>query len=431
MVIIVKHSIFPLPYNRSYKNKRRQISFIRLVILLRQGLTEYMLKNAPIKNKKYTLSDGRGLLLEVNPNGSKYWIVRIYENRREYRRSLGTYPEVNLKVARAKAFELKNARNYKINVDKTTFADVYKLFYEKRLKKLSDSYQRTVKLRWEKYIEPEFGKLRIVDITPNNVLRLCQDIIEKGYIDTSHRIRMLISQVFEFAIVEDIISVNPAASISRAKLLKTHMQLNYAAITEPAQIGLLMRSIEEYPHIIVKIAMKLSAHCFCRPGEIRKAEWSEISFENNLWVIPSEKMKKRRDHIVPLSKQVIRMLEDLKKETGSSKWLFPSARGDGRPMSDGTVRIALRSMGYPKEQMTAHGFRSMASTILNFYEWPKDIVESQLAHIDTTVRGVYNRSLYLPQRKIMMQWWSDTLDALQNNKKVPKKPKNLLSISDK
>lgn len=114
------------------------------------------------------------------------------------------------------------------------------------------------------------------------------------------------------------------------------------------------------------------------------------------------------------------MLEDLKKETGSSKWLFPSARGDGRPMSDGTVRIALRSMGYPKEQMTAHGFRSMASTILNFYEWPKDIVESQLAHIDTTVRGVYNRSLYLPQRKIMMQWWSDTLDALQNNKKVPK-----------
>lgn len=390
-----------------------------------------MLKNAIIKDKKYTLSDGRGLLLEVNPNGSKYWIVRIYENNREYRRSLGTYPEVNLKAARAKAYELKSARDYKIDVDKATFADIYKMFYEKRLKSLSEGYLRTVKLRWGKYIEPEFSKLRIVDITPSNILNLCQDIIDKGYIDTAHRIRMLISQVFEYAIVEDIISINPAASISKSKLLKTHIALNYAAITDPKQIGVLMRSIDEYPYTIVKIAMKLSAYCFCRPGEIRKAEWSEISFENKLWVIPAEKMKKRRDHEVPLSSQVIRMLEELKRETRSSKWLFPSARGDGRPMSDGTVRIALRSMGYPKDQMTAHGFRSMASTMLNFYDWPRDVIEAQLAHIDNTVRGVYNRNLYLPQRKTMMQWWSDTLDALQNNKKVPKKPKDLLSFSGK
>lgn len=386
-----------------------------------------MVKNAAPKTERYALSDGRGLLLEVHPNGSKYWIARVYDNKKEYRRSLGSYPEINLKTARDKAFELKRARNYKIDTDRQTFGDLFQKFHTDRLAGLSDSYLKTVNLRWKKYLEPEFSKFRVKDITPSMVLNLCQGIIDDGYIDTAHRIRMLISQVFEYAIVSDFVTLNPAASIGKSKMLKTALQLNYAAITDTTQIGQLIRNIYAYPHMIVKYAMLLSAHTFCRPVEIRKAEWSEFNFEKKLWVIPAKKMKKRRDHVVPLSSQVLNILESLSKETGKNKWLFPSSRADGRSMSDGTVRVALRSMGYEKDEMTAHGFRSTASTVLNNFQWPEDAIEVQLSHKDSTIRGVYNRNLYLSQRIMMMQWWSDTLDALRDKKKVPKIPKNIIS----
>ena len=186
-----------------------------------------------------------------------------------------------------------------------------------------------------------------------------------------------------------------------------------AALTKPLEIAMLMKNINAYPHAVVRCALKFSALTFCRPGEIRHAEWSEIDFENCEWRIPAEKMKMKRVHIVPLAEQTIELLLFLKELTGKGKWLFPSARMDGRPMSDNTVRVALRSMGYSNEQMTAHGFRGMASTRLNEMGWAPDVIERQLAHAENNqVRAAYNHAEYLPERRKMMQFWADYLDEL-------------------
>ena len=171
-----------------------------------------------------------------------------------------------------------------------------------------------------------------------------------------------------------------------------------------------MKNINAYPHAVVRCALKFSALTFCRPGEIRHAEWSEIDFENCEWRIPAEKMKMKRVHIVPLATQTIELLHFLQQLTGRSKWLFPSTRMDGRPMSENTVRVALRSMGYTNDDMTAHGFRGMASTRLNEMGWPPDVIERQLAHSErNAVRAAYNHAEYLDERRKMMQAWADYL----------------------
>ena len=186
-----------------------------------------------------------------------------------------------------------------------------------------------------------------------------------------------------------------------------------AAITKPSEIAVLMKNINSYPRFIVRCALKFSALVFCRPVEIRQAEWSEIDFDNAEWRIPADKMKMKREHIVPLSKQAIKILKELQEVTGRQKYIFPSMRMDGRPMSDGTVRVALRSIGYAKDEMTAHGFRGMASTRLNEMGWPPDVIERQLAHVEqNSVRAAYNHAEYLQERRKMMQAWADYLDGL-------------------
>lgn len=386
------------------------------------NLTEYMVRTAEFKSRKYTLSDGRGLILEVNPAGAKYWIVRIYKNCKEIRRGIGTYPEVSLKEARKRAFELKNYENDN-KKSKLTFAECYELYNEKRAANLAASTRKARDLRFGKYLRPYFGDLRMSEITTANIADLCQNILKDGKYEVARRVYMIISQVFELAILEEIVLSNPADILSKSKtFFPQHIALNYAAITDPSEIAILLKTIAAYPTPIVRYAMQMSAYAFCRPGELRQAEWSEINFDEKQWVIPVEKTKKRREHIVPLTEQMLSILDKLKVYSGNSKWLFPSSRNDGRCMSDGTIRIALRAMGYPKEKMTAHGFRSTASSILNHFGWPADVIEAQLAHLDTTVRGVYNRTLYLPQRRIMMQWYSDCLDAMRDGTDILAKP---------
>ena len=182
-----------------------------------------------------------------------------------------------------------------------------------------------------------------------------------------------------------------------------------------------MRHIDEYPFEVVRYALKFSALVFCRPGEIRAAEWKEIDWKNQEWNIPAEKMKMKRPHIVPLSRQTIEVLEALRKCTGKNKWLFPSARGDGRYMSENTIRMALRAMGYGNEDMTAHGFRAMASTSFNEARrsdgsrlWSEQAIERQLAHAERNkVMRAYNHAEYLPERRELMQWYADWLDGLK------------------
>lgn len=383
-------------------------------------LTDYMVKNAKSKEKSYIISDGGGLYLQISPNGSKYWILRIYVSGKEIRRSLGTYPEISLKAARNKAFQIKQQRNHDFDSDKLTFGEVYQKYYEFHYVNLSESYLKVINLRWENYIKPNFDRIKLREITPSMIASLCKNIDRHGYHETAKRVMLMMSAVYDYAIAEGFIDTNPAISIG--KVLQNRTAVSHAALTNEKEISLLMRNIYAYDKDLVRFAMIFSAMTFCRPGEIRHAEWREIDMKNALWTIGADKMKMRREHVVPLSSQCLELLAELRHMTGGSRWLFPSARSETRSMSKGAVRVALRSMGYSNNQMTPHGFRSMASTILNSYDWPRDYIERQLAHIDSSVRGVYNRAQYLPQRRLMMQWWSDYLDAKRNDIKVPPIP---------
>lgn len=391
----------------------------RRLLQMKQGLTENIVKNAAARDRKYYLSDGRGLLLEINPNNAKYWIVRLYAGKKEFRRSIGSYPEVTLKQARQKAFELKMSNSLNLDRD-MTFGEAYKAFYDYHYARLTEMHRETIESRWRNYIAPKLESMPLSRITSQTIVKLCSDIIKEGHYETARRVRIIISQVFNFVMAQNIITTNPAANLS--DILPTRPAKHFPCITEPEDISMLMRSITAYPHRITRLALLFSARTFCRPGEIRHAEWREIDLPSGQWVIPSQKMKMKRDHIVPLSSQNIDLLYELRGLTGRGQWLFPSARSCARPLSEGTLRVALRSIGYTNEQMTPHGFRSMASTVLNTYGWPKDYIELQLSHVDNSIRGIYNRSIYLTQRRYMMQWWSDYLDSRITGAQAPAKP---------
>ena len=391
------------------------------------SLTEFEIKNAKPKEKAYSLSDGRGLILDVRPNGGKFWVARIWIDGKEKRRGLGTYPEINLKKARELNYETrKNPLTLKSK--SAAFGDIAKEWMDKMvLPTKAPSYSRCINMSLNKHILPKLKSLPLEEITPGMILSICQAIADDGYLSAAARVRQFISQIFDYAIASDLIKINPAASISKA--LQSPPEVHYAAITGDAQIGALLQKIYSYDGELVKIAMKISAFTFCRPSEVRESRWEEFNLDNREWCIPAERTKMKREHIVPLSKQTIDILKELQGISGNKQWLFPSLRNNGRTISDGTIRVALRVMGYAKEEMTAHGFRAMASTTLNSYEWPADVIEAQLAHIDKNkIRRAYNRSMYMPQRIKMMQWWADYLDAVRTGRKVPKKPKVTINL---
>ena len=385
-------------------------------------LTDIKVKQEKPREKTFMLSDGRGLALEVRSNGKKYWVVRYYEGNRERRKSLGVYPTVTLKEARAKNDELRKAleTGKPIGFDRETFATVAAEWIEKRMRpKATEGYLRTIRLRLDRWILPAIGHMKLDELTSGAILQLCRKIEAKGIIETAARVKIIISQVFNYAIATDRADVNPTLALHGA--LQSHQVKHHSTITEPGKVGLLMRHIDEYPFEVVRYALKFSALVFCRPGEIRAAEWKEIDWKNQEWNIPAEKMKMKRPHIVPLARQTIEVLETLREYTGKNKWLFPSARGDGRYMSENTIRMALRAMGYGNEDMTAHGFRAMASTSFNEARrpdgsrlWSEQAIERQLAHAERNkVMRAYNHAEYLPERRELMQWYADWLDDLK------------------
>lgn len=381
-------------------------------------LTELQIRQAKPREKTYSLGDGNGLILEVRPNGSRLWVARLWEKgtvnpdtgkrrSREFRRSLGSYPEVSLKSARERNFELRKA-TYTADIrnrEGILFRDIAEDWMRVRvLPRLSPSYVRVIRLRLDRWILPEFEGMTVGEVSSKRILDLCRRIGTRGTYETASRVKQLIGQIFRYAVASGIADGDPTAALAGA--LTPSPGKHRAAITDEREIGELMRRIAAYPYPVMRCALFFSALTFCRPGEIRHAEWSEIDLEKCEWRIPAEKMKMRRAHIVPLCEEAVRLLEELKPHTGRQKWLFPSPRNDGRPMSENGVRIALRSMGYTNDDMCAHGFRAMASTTLNEHGWPVDVIERQLAHVErNTVRKAYNHAEYLPQRREMMQWW--------------------------
>jgi integrase len=377
-------------------------------------LTELMIKQAKPREKSYTLSDGKGLLLEIFPNGRKRWVVRYWVDGREKRTSIGTFPDVSLKVARDQNYELRKnlASGNPIKKKSETFADVAKEWLELRVIPVhAEDYIKILRSRLDRYILPVLGGMALADITTGTVLNVCRQAEARGFIEVAKRVRIIVGQIFRYGIATDRINYDPTYGLKGA--LQARKETHYPTITDPVQIGLLLSQIEKYPFLIVRSALQFSILTFCRPQEIRAASWTEIDLEKAQWNIPEERMKMKRPHIVPLSRQAIAVLEKLREVTGLGKWLFPSARNDGNCMSRHTVRIALRTIGYNGADIVPHGFRAMASTIFNENGFSPEWVEMQLAHASkNAVREAYNHAKYLPQRREMMQWWADWLEGL-------------------
>ena len=379
-------------------------------------LTELQVKSTKPKEKPYMLRDDRGLYLRVDPSGRRYWILRYWEQKKEHQTSLGPYPDLSLKDARLKRDEIQTSRAKgespvnKANAIPQLFADVVNEWLKVRMNDKTERYVRTIRFRLNKYVLPALGVRALQEVTSGDILQICRNVEALGQSETSRRLRTIIGQIYRFAIAAGWANTDPTIALQGA--LQSRNVKHYATMTQPQEIAMLMKAMSNYPYTVIRCAMLFSVYTFARPGEVRSAEWSEI--RDDLWDIPAEKMKMKRRHIVPLARQVVELLTELKPLTGGGKYLFPNPRNDGRCMSENGVRVALRSLGFGKEQITPHGFRAMFSTIANEHGWNRDVIERQLAHVEQNqVRGAYNHAEYLGQRCEMMQWWADWLDGLQ------------------
>ena len=393
-------------------------------------LTNTAIANAKPKKKQFRLTDGDGLYLLVMPSGGKYWRLDYTLHDKRKTLAIGKFPAMKLKTAREereRARELitggidpvqyrKSAKSLDTQKAANSFEALSTEWFTMMVKTWTHGHSRTVKSRLSRNILPWIGPRPITEITAPEILTVLRRIENKGTCETAHRCKIIISQVFRYAIATGAAERDPSADL-RGALAPTRKK-PMAAITDPDKAGALMRAIRGYQgDVITRCALRLSALCFCRPGEIRHAEWSEINWIKQEWLIPAEKMKMRRDHTVPLADQAIKVLQEIHPLTGEEKYIFPSLRTGARPMSNNTILGALRRMGFTKEEMTPHGFRSMASTLLHENGFPHEIIELQLAHARRDqVSAAYDRSRRLPDRKKMIQWWADYLDELENGK---------------
>jgi integrase len=385
----------------------------------------------PEGKKQLKITDGNGLYLLVTKSG-KYWRMDYRFAGKRKTLSIGVYPETSLREARSQCVKAKDkigegtdpsqAKQIdkigaKLNL-KPTFGEILGEWLKLNEGILSEGTLADKKARMEKHALPWLGNLELEQIGATEILTVLKRVEGLGLIETTHRVKMIISQVFRYAIATGRALHDPARDLSPAlKPVKAHHR---STIKDPKKAGQLMRDIDALnASLVVKCAVKLSAYVFLRPVELRTGEWSEIDFENAEWRIPAEKMKMREMHIVPLSTQAVSILKEVYPLTGHGRYIFPSVRTDARPMSENTVTVALRRIGYDKGDMCAHGFRGMASTLLHEQGWNSDVIERQLAHKEgNAIKSAYNHARHLPERKRMMQQWADYLDALRDGADV-------------
>ena len=389
------------------------------------ALTDTEIRNARPKDKPYKLTDGQGLYLLVTPKGSKLWRLKYRIGGIEKTLSLGKYPQVSLKETRNKAFEAKQGLSSGIAPSQTKKAqkasdsgvDTFETISREWFGKFSagwapDHAERVIRLL-ERDVFPWLGGKIIKKITAPELLAVLRRIEARGAVDTAHRARQTAGAVFRYAVATGRAERDPSGDLRGAIPLARggHM----AAITDPKRLGGLLRAIDAYEgSLIVRCALRLAPLVFVRPGELRRMEWAEVSVERGEWVIPGEKMKMREPHVVPLSNQALEILEEIRPFTGAGRYVFPSPTSSNRPLSDMALLTALRRMGITKEEMTIHGFRAAASSLLNAQGWPSDVIERQLAHAERNkVRAAYNQHDYLPERRKMMQAWADYQDGLK------------------
>jgi len=395
-------------------------------------LTDTAIRAAKPKEKPYKVADSHGLYLLVNPRGSKLWRVKYRINGTERKLALGTYPEITLAEARAARDAARkqlahavdpNAAKRQARVDASiragnTFASVAEELIAKRAKE-GVAAPTLEKYHWIlRLLGPEFGRRPVAEITPAELLHELKHHERRGRLETAKRMRSFASRVFRYAAATTRAERDPAQLLLGA--LVQPKAKHFAAITDPAEFGALLRAIEDYSgDPSVMHALRLTPHLFQRPGELRQMEWVEINFEKAVWTLPPDKMKMRHAHAVPLSGQAIVILRSMQWLSGKGKYVFPSVRTRSRPISENTINASLRRMGFTKEQMTAHGFRTSASSLLNESgKWNPDAIERALAHmVSGEIRRIYNQSAYWAERVAMAQWWSDYLVELREGER--------------
>ena len=392
------------------------------------SLTDTFIRNVKPASSPRKYFDGEGLFLYVPPNGSKLWRMSYRFDGKTKLLSFGKYPTVSLRDARARRDEAKSLLDKGVDPSavkkqqkqerEAMARDTFELFarewHKVRTAAYSETYGKAILYRLETYVFPVIGKVPVTRLAPMDILGVVKPLDDKGHHETASRILQIIGQIFRYAIILGKVKQNPVSELRGA--LKPHKVVHRASVTSPPKVGQLLRDIDRYEgYFPLVCALKLAPLVFTRHTELRAAEWKEFDLSKSEWRIPAERMKMRTAHIVPLSRQAVAVLEELRLYSGEGKYLFPSIRTDVRPISEVTMLNALRRMGYEKHEMCVHGFRSLASTLLNERGYNRDWIERQLAHLERNgVRAAYNYAEYLPERRRMMQEWADYLDELKN-----------------
>lgn len=394
-------------------------------------LTDLAIRKAQPRPKPYKMGDALGLFLLVQPAGGKLWRLKYRLGGKEKKLAIGTYPEIGLGEARRRRDEAREMlalgkdpsrekRREKVRTQvqaENTFAAIGREYCDKRKRDGQKAWAAGTAARSEHLLavlNGSLGRLPVAEIEPADVLAAVRKMEAKGKRESARRALQLAGSVFRYAVATARLASDPTRDLRGALTAPT--VTHYCALLDPVRVGELLRAIDGYEgQPVTKLAMQLAPHVFVRPGELRHAEWAEIDLDGALWTIPDSKTKMRKDHLVPLSRQAIAILNDARAATGGKGYVFPSIRTRSRPMSDNTINAGLRRLGYTTDEMTAHGFRAMASTLLNESgKWHPDAIERALAHGDSDkVRAAYHRGAHWKERVEMAQWWSDYLDQLR------------------
>lgn len=397
------------------------------------ALSDATIRAAKARDTQFKIYDEGGLFMIVAPSGGKLWRLKYRHVGKEQQLTIGRYPDVGLKEARERrdearkiiaaggnpAFEKKRAAVAASVSAANTFSAIANELIDKREREgLKDI--TTGKAKWLlSLLEPDLGQRPVADIEPYELLAALKKVEASGRLETARRLLAFSSRVFRYAVATTRAKHNVAADLQGA--LTSPTVKHHAAIIDPKGVGALLRAIDGFEGQPVTLwALRLAPHVFVRPGELRQAEWSEIDLEGAVWRIPASRMKMKIEHAVPLSKQAVAILTEARGLTGAGRFVFPGQRTPTRPMSENTLNAALRRLGYSTDEMTSHGFRSTASTLLNESgKWSVDAIERALAHGDTdNVRAAYHRGAHWKERVEMAQWWSDYLDGLREGGKV-------------
>jgi integrase len=395
-------------------------------------LTVTQIKNAKINDKKYKLSDGNGLFLLINPNGSKLWKFKYRHLNKEKEYSIGSFPEISLLKAREIREKLRSQVAEGINVaeqkqiDKkssiikhskkeNTFYKVSQEWHKNYETEVSENYHIKLDRALENYLYPYIKNKPIEEITRLNIIEILQGLKNKGLIDTASRVFMLLNKIYKYAVTLEYVPHNIIADIEQKNILGKREKQHYPTFTKKEDIKGLILAIDEYSgDYTTKMALKMLPFVFVRSFNIRHCEWSEIDFENKEWIIPASKMKTKSEFILPLSNYVIELLIEVKKFTSDSKYVFPSFRDKNRPLSENTLISALRRMGYKKEEFVPHSFRAMFSTIayenMNEHQCSGEVIEALLAHKEINkVKEAYNRATYKKGMRSLIEWYEKYL----------------------